>query len=133
MAIGRPFKKGETGNPGGKPNFSKILIEVGKRYGVDPLTPGALRIELVKFHVDVMRDAKAHMRERQRSADWLAAHVGLKPREVFEHHFGERTADDLAHMSDEELDAYIATAESRAAVAKAEADAEQTTDDPAVG
>lgn len=124
MAIGRPFEKGRSGNAGGLPNFSNILKALGEKYGVDPLTPGTLRVELVKFHLDVMRNEKAHIRERQRSADWLAAHVRLKPRDVIEHHFPERDADDLSQMSDEDLDAYIAAAEARAAAAKADSEAD---------
>lgn len=59
---GRPFPKGVSGNPGGRPRGLVAKIRLETREGE----------ELVAFMLRVFRNAKAKDRDRMEAATWLA-------------------------------------------------------------
>jgi hypothetical protein len=94
--IGRPFPKGVSGNPGGKPKglASRIREETAN---------GA---EMVAFVLDVFRDDTESTKMRLEAATWLADRAFGRPAMVAQLMIDEQraTLNDLLEMSKEELD-----------------------------
>jgi hypothetical protein len=60
--VGRPFPKGVSGNPGGRP---RSLVDVIRRQTRDGN-------ELVDFFLEVLRDPAARLADRMAAGAWLA-------------------------------------------------------------
>jgi hypothetical protein len=100
--IGRPFEKGVSGNPGGRPRGLVRRIREQTRDGE----------ELVDYMLAVFRDETASTRDRVAAGTWLADRGFGRPTQT--------TATlnvpdvpagrDLRELSDEELKALIAAA-----------------------
>lgn len=103
------FKKGQSGNPGGRSKIALILAELGE-------DPKALRKEIFALHIKIVRAGPKGTNDAtfRYSSDFVCGHLGIKPKEHIVHEFGAGDADgelDFESMSDEELDAIIASAE----------------------
>jgi len=61
MTIGRPFKKGQSGNPGGRPKVVAEVRELAREHTQDA----------IKTLVDIMGDDKAHHSARVAAAKEL--------------------------------------------------------------
>jgi len=68
--IGRPFPKGVSGNPGGRPRGLVSRIRAETRDGE----------ELLEFMVSVFRDEHAARRDRIEAAKWLGRPWGKPQR-----------------------------------------------------
>jgi hypothetical protein len=56
-AVGRPFRPGESGNPGGVPRRAQVLFDaLASEFGADTLT--AMQREYLKRAADLMRQAE---------------------------------------------------------------------------
>jgi hypothetical protein len=67
--VGRPFPKGVSGNPGGRPRGLVRRIRAETRDGD----------ELLEFMVSVFRDESAARRDRIAAAAWLGERTWGKP------------------------------------------------------
>jgi hypothetical protein len=74
--VGRPFEKGKSGNPGGRPKGFASAIRKETRDGAD----------LVDFSLKVLRgQIRASVTERQKARDWLADRGWGKAVQAVEH------------------------------------------------
>lgn len=98
------FKKGQSGNPGGRPRIAKALDELG-------VTQGGLAKELFEIALREARRVPEGNDPNWRYAhQWLSDRLLGKPKEVVEHHFGSDAdeVEDYTKLTEAELDAIIA-------------------------
>jgi hypothetical protein len=93
--VGRPFKKGESGNPGGGPKWLK-----GVRESLKSLTPLA-----AKTLKDIMENTDAKDADRAKAADVVLKYTVPLPKQT--HRVEGKGGDPLALMSAEALVAFV--------------------------
>jgi hypothetical protein len=103
------FQKGKSGNPGGRPKVAAILGRIREQ-------PDHIRDEMFRMALKVVRAGPKSTNDAswRYAFDWVAAHLGLKPKETIVHEFsdgGGEDGRDITDYTDDELDAIIAAAD----------------------
>ena len=98
---GRPFQKGQSGNPTGRPKSDRTVMELARIYG-----PRAIEVL-----AEVMNDPKATATARAMAADRILDRAYGRAPQAIGLSVGGVGARPIADYSDEELSAIIATAQ----------------------
>jgi hypothetical protein len=93
---GRPFPKGVSGNPGGRPKELRDVVELARSHSPDA----------IKTLASVMQDEEAPPAARVAAANALLDRGYRKPAQAVA--VGTVGLDDISRMTDEELEACIA-------------------------
>lgn len=103
-AIKRGYPKGVSGNPGGRPNLTKVVIAAG-------YNPKELRPEIVKLAVEAVRNPDTDPASWRYAHDYCAGVLGIRPPKEMVIEDERRVEIDETQLTDEQLDQAIDAAE----------------------